>query len=170
MARGRRVAAGGPLARLGQAAARAEAADGEGQEGRAEAPDRPALVEDDPGAVLGVEPALARRLVAVLVHERLGTRVGILARATPGVVGRPRPALHHLLAFRVDVRDLHQALVAMLAGEVVHVGAIGVAGAKNAALSAAAILALSDTSLQERLQSFRSAQTQQVLDTKLPET
>ena len=124
----------GPLARLGQAAARAEAADGEGQEGRAEAPDRPALVEDDPGAVLGVEPALARRLVAVLVHERLGTRVGILARATPGVVGRPRPALHHLLAFRVDVRDLHQALVAMLAGEVVHVGAIGVAGAMRAAL------------------------------------
>ena len=62
------------------------------------------------------------------------------------------------------------SIVQMPAGIPVMALAIGVAGAKNAALSAAAILALSDTSLQERLQSFRSAQTQQVLDTELPKT
>lgn len=67
-------------------------------------------------------------------------------------------------------QDSLLSIVQMPAGIPVMALAIGVAGAKNAALSAAAILALSDTSLQERLQSFRSAQTQQVLDTKLPET
>lgn len=67
-------------------------------------------------------------------------------------------------------QDSLLSIVQMPAGIPVMALAIGVPGAKNAALSAAAILALSDTSLQERLQSFRSAQTQQVLDTKLPET
>ena len=57
----------------------------------------------------------------------------------------------------------------MPAGIPVMTLAIGTAGAKNAALSAAAILALNDSSLKERLQSFRSSQTQRVLETGLPE-
>ena len=42
--------------------------------------------------------------------------------------------------------------------------AIGKAGAKNAALLAAAILALSDTALAERLDAWRAAQTDAVAD------
>lgn len=66
-------------------------------------------------------------------------------------------------------QDSLLSIVQMPAGIPVMTLAIGVAGAKNAALSAAAILALGDTSLKERLQSFRSSQTQQVLETGLPE-
>ena len=42
--------------------------------------------------------------------------------------------------------------------------AIGVAGAKNAALFAAAILATTDTAVRERLDAHRARQTQAVLD------
>ena len=66
-------------------------------------------------------------------------------------------------------QDSLLSIVQMPAGIPVMTLAIGVAGAKNAALSAAAILALGDTSLKERLQSFRSSQTQQVLETGPPE-
>ena len=66
-------------------------------------------------------------------------------------------------------QDSLLSIVQMPAGIPVMTLAIGVAGAKNAALSAAAILALGDTNLKERLQSFRSSQTQQVLETGLPE-
>jgi 5-(carboxyamino)imidazole ribonucleotide mutase len=45
--------------------------------------------------------------------------------------------------------------------------AIGNAGAANAALLAAAILARSDTTLRDRLRAFREQQTKAVLDTKL---
>ena len=66
-------------------------------------------------------------------------------------------------------QDSLLSIVQMPAGIPVMTLAIGVAGAKNAALSAAAILALGDSSLKKRLQSFRSSQTQQVLETRLPE-
>ncbi|MEC8650393.1 MAG: 5-(carboxyamino)imidazole ribonucleotide mutase [Verrucomicrobiota bacterium] len=66
-------------------------------------------------------------------------------------------------------QDSLLSIVQMPAGIPVMTLAIGVAGAKNAALSAAAILALVDSSLKKRLQSFRSSQTQQVLETGLPE-
>jgi len=46
--------------------------------------------------------------------------------------------------------------------------AIGSAGAKNAALLAAAILALSDKKTRQNLQAFRKKQTEEVLATKLP--
>jgi 5-(carboxyamino)imidazole ribonucleotide mutase len=46
--------------------------------------------------------------------------------------------------------------------------AIGSAGAKNAALLAAAILALSDKKLRQNLQAFRKKQTEAVLAAKLP--
>ena len=66
-------------------------------------------------------------------------------------------------------QDSLLSIVQMPAGIPVMTLAIGTAGAKNAALSAAAILALGDSSLKERLRSFRSSQTQQVLETGLPE-
>ena len=66
-------------------------------------------------------------------------------------------------------QDSLLSIVQMPAGIPVMTLAIGTAGAKNAALSAAAILSLSDFSLKERLRSFRSSQTQQVLETELPE-
>ena len=46
--------------------------------------------------------------------------------------------------------------------------AIGSAGAKNAALLAAAILALSDEKIRKNLQAFRKKQTDAVLAAKLP--
>src|ERR1044071_2071315 len=46
--------------------------------------------------------------------------------------------------------------------------AIGSAGAKNAALLAAAILGLSDEKIRKNLQSFRKKQTESVLAAKLP--
>ena len=46
--------------------------------------------------------------------------------------------------------------------------AIGSAGAKNAALLAASILALSDQKIRESLMNFRQKQTEAVLSAKLP--
>lgn len=66
-------------------------------------------------------------------------------------------------------QDSLLSIVQMPAGIPVMTLAIGVAGAKNAALSAAAILALNDAGIRTRLKTFREAQTQIVLDTELPE-
>ena len=66
-------------------------------------------------------------------------------------------------------QDSLLSIVQMPAGIPVLTLAIGVAGAKNAALSAAAILALHDSALSDRLKAFRATQTQTVLETELPE-
>ncbi len=55
------------------------------------------------------------------------------------------------------------SIVQMPAGVPVGTLAIGAAGAKNAALLAASILALEDKALQARLAAFRAAQTEEVL-------
>lgn len=85
-------------------------------------------------------------------------------------------AMTHLPVLGVPVQskalsgqDSLLSIVQMPAGVPVMTLAIGVAGAKNAALSAAAILALSDAGIRERLQAFRAEQTQTVLETELPE-
>jgi 5-(carboxyamino)imidazole ribonucleotide mutase len=59
------------------------------------------------------------------------------------------------------------SIVQMPAGVPVGTLAIGEAGAKNAALLAAAILATADPSLRERLRAFRAEQTRSVLETSL---
>jgi len=59
------------------------------------------------------------------------------------------------------------SIVQMPGGIPVGTLAIGEAGAKNAGLLAAAILALSDPALQTKLEAFRARQTQAVLDTQL---
>jgi len=46
--------------------------------------------------------------------------------------------------------------------------AIGDAGAKNAALLAAAILSTSDSTLRQKLEAFRAKQSEAVLAAKLP--
>ena len=60
------------------------------------------------------------------------------------------------------------SIVQMPAGVPVGTLAIGRAGAVNAALLAAAILAGSDAALGDRLQRFRAAQTEAVLDSPDP--
>lgn len=62
-------------------------------------------------------------------------------------------------------QDSLLSIVQMPAGIPVMTLAIGVAGAKNAALSAAAILALSDDSVRAHLKTYREAQTQNVSET-----
>ncbi len=59
----------------------------------------------------------------------------------------------------LDGMDSLLSIVQMPAGIPVGTLAIGKAGAKNAALLAAAILALGDPALSERLQAWRAAQT-----------
>ncbi len=66
-------------------------------------------------------------------------------------------------------QDSLLSIVQMPAGIPVMTLAIGVAGAKNAALSAASILGLTDPGIAARLKAFREAQTQTVLDTELPD-
>ncbi len=60
------------------------------------------------------------------------------------------------------------SIVQMPAGIPVGTLAIGPAGARNAALLAASILALHDGALRDKLEAFRSSQTAQVLAAELP--
>ena len=60
--------------------------------------------------------------------------------------------------------DALLSMVQMPAGIPVGTLAIGKAGAKNAAIMAASILALEDERLREALDEFRANQTQAVLD------
>src|SRR5262249_60571950 len=61
------------------------------------------------------------------------------------------------------------SIVQMPRGIPVGTLAIGEAGAVNAALLAAAIVALSDAGVRARLEAYRAAQTQRVLDEPDPE-
>ena len=86
-------------------------------------------------------------------------------------------AMTHLPVLGVPVQskalkgqDSLLSIVQMPAGIPVMTLAIGAAGAKNAALSAASILSLADDGIRERLKAFRANQTQTVLDTELPES
>ncbi len=60
------------------------------------------------------------------------------------------------------------SIVQMPAGVPVAALAIGPAGARNAGLLAVAILANHDPALREKLKQFRSRQTEEVLNQKLP--
>jgi len=61
------------------------------------------------------------------------------------------------------------SIVQMPAGIPVPTLAIGEAGARNAGLSAAAIIALDDPQVRARLRAFRERQTRTVLETELPD-
>jgi len=62
------------------------------------------------------------------------------------------------------------SIVQMPAGIPVGTLAIGHAGARNAALLAASILALHDQAVRTRLDAFRASQTEQVLAAELPQS
>ena len=66
-------------------------------------------------------------------------------------------------------QDSLLSIVQMPKGVPVATFAIGEAGAANAALFAVAMLAVTDSSLEAKLDAFRARQTQSVLDMKLPE-
>ena len=85
-------------------------------------------------------------------------------------------AITHLPVLGVPVQskalngqDSLLSIVQMPAGIPVMTLAIGVAGAKNAALSAASILSLNNAVVRERLKAFRAQQSKNVLETELPE-
>ena len=65
-------------------------------------------------------------------------------------------------------QDSLYSIVQMPAGIPVMTLAIGIAGAKNAAISAASIIALNNPAVREKLEAFRSQQTQTVIETQLP--
>ena len=68
----------------------------------------------------------------------------------------------------LDGIDSLLSIVQMPAGIPVHTFAIGRAGAINAALAAAAVLALSEPALAARLDRYRARQTKAVLDNPVP--
>jgi 5-(carboxyamino)imidazole ribonucleotide mutase len=87
---------------------------------------------------------------------------GVIAALTPlPVLGVPMDskALHGL--------DSLLSIVQMPAGIPVATLAIGEPGARNAAILAAQILALSDESVRARLKTFREDQTRKVMETEL---
>lgn len=83
------------------------------------------------------------------------------AHTTLPVLGVPMPSQH------LQGLDSLLSTVQMPAGVPVATFAIGAAGARNAALFAVAILALSEPDLAERLQRFRAEQAEKVRATRL---
>src|SRR5690348_3077489 len=86
----------------------------------------------------------------------------IAAKTIVPVIGVPIPAT------ALNGLDSLLSIVQMPKGIPVATMAIGKAGAANAGLFAAAIIALADTSLAERLQQWRAVRTREVLEQKLP--
>jgi 5-(carboxyamino)imidazole ribonucleotide mutase len=87
----------------------------------------------------------------------------LAAKTTLPVLGVPIPTKH------LQGLDSLLSIVQMPAGIPVATFAIGAAGAGNAGLYAAAILAVHDRELAKRLEQFRRSQEQRALDSRLPE-
>ena len=107
--------------------------------------------------------------------EKRGIQVIIAGAGGAAHLPGMTAAITHLPVLGVPVQskalngqDSLLSIVQMPAGVPVMTLAIGVAGAKNAALSAAAILSLNDPALCKRLKTFREQQTNQVLAMELP--
>ena len=86
----------------------------------------------------------------------------LAAKTTLPVLGVP------VTSAQLQGLDSLLSIVQMPAGVPVATFAIGPAGAHNAGLFAAALLALSDAALAARLDRFRAAQTERVLALRLP--
>jgi 5-(carboxyamino)imidazole ribonucleotide mutase len=109
-------------------------------------------------------------------EEAAGRGLEVIIAGAGGAAHLPGmcAAKTHLPVLGVPVRskmlagvDSLLSIVQMPAGVPVGTLAIGEAGAKNAALLAASILALQDPALRERLLAFRRAQTEAVLEARL---
>jgi 5-(carboxyamino)imidazole ribonucleotide mutase len=87
----------------------------------------------------------------------------IAAKTLLPVLGVP------IVATPLNGLDSLLSMVQMPRGIPVATLAIGKPGAANAALFAAAILALNDAALHDRLAAWRAARAQEVLEAKLPD-
>ncbi|OFV81933.1 MAG: 5-(carboxyamino)imidazole ribonucleotide mutase [Acidobacteria bacterium RBG_13_68_16] len=121
--------------------------------------------------VASAHRSLARTLELVRDGERGGVRVFIcgagMAAHLAGVVAAAttRPVIGVPLAGGVgDGLDALLSTVQMPGGVPVATVAVGKAGARNAAVLAAEILALSDSQLEERLRRARTAQVDAVAE------
>ena len=85
----------------------------------------------------------------------------VAAKTTLPVIGVP------LEASSLEGMDALLSIVQMPPGIPVGTMTIGKAGAINAALYAAAILALQDENIREKIQSHRNEQAQKIIDTNL---
>ncbi|MEY2341859.1 5-(carboxyamino)imidazole ribonucleotide mutase [Acidithiobacillus sp. IBUN Pt1247-S3] len=110
------------------------------------------------------EEAAARGLHAIIAGAGGAAHLpGMLAAKTLiPVLGVPVPSRH------LQGQDSLLSIVQMPKGVPVATFAIGTAGAANAALFAAAQLALHDSNLHARLQQFRATQTEQALQSTIP--
>jgi len=107
----------------------------------------------------------ARRGLACIIAGAGGAAhlPGMLAAMTPvPVLGVPVPTRH------LKGMDSLLSIVQMPRGVPVATFAIGEAGAANAGLFAAALLARDHADIARALDDFRAAQTQQALDMRLP--
>jgi 5-(carboxyamino)imidazole ribonucleotide mutase len=86
----------------------------------------------------------------------------VAAKTLLPVIGVPMPTTS------LNGMDSLLAIVQMPKGVPVATMAIGKAGAANAGLFAASILALEDPALEERLRNWRAARVQELLEQKLP--
>ncbi len=105
----------------------------------------------------------------VAATEKGGAKVFVAAAGgaahLAGVIAAKtlKPVLGVPMESKLDGLDSLLSMVQMPAGIPVPTLAIGKAGAVNAALAAAAILALADTELAERLAAFRRERSEKVL-------
>jgi 5-(carboxyamino)imidazole ribonucleotide mutase len=117
-----------------------------------------------PDVVLDYSASARERGLKVIIAGAGGAAhlAGVVAaKTTLPVIGVPmQSALNGL--------DSLLSIVQMPKGVPVATMAIGKGGAANAGLFAAAILALNDTQLADRLAKWRAARAQEVLNTKLP--
>jgi 5-(carboxyamino)imidazole ribonucleotide mutase len=118
-----------------------------------------------PAAALEYASTAADRGIKVMICAAGGAAhlAGVIAAHTQlPVLGIP------MKGWSTDGLDALLSTVQMPAGIPVGTLAIGKAGAKNAALLAVSILALSDADLAQRLSDYRKAQSEKVLATELP--
>lgn len=117
-------------------------------------------------------------LMAEYAKQAAGRGVQVIIAGAGGAAHLPGMVAAHtrlpVLGVPVESKVLRGvdsllSIVQMPAGIPVGTLAIGVAGAKNAALLAASILALQDSAVSARLDAFRATQTDQVLSAEFPE-
>lgn len=119
-----------------------------------------------PDAALDYAASAQERGIKVLIGAAGGAAhlAGVLAaKSELPVLAVPMPSKH------LQGLDSLLAMVQMPGGIPVATFAIGEAGAVNAALFSAAMLALSDADLAKKLTKFRASQTEKVLSKSLPD-
>jgi 5-(carboxyamino)imidazole ribonucleotide mutase len=116
-------------------------------------------------------------LMAHYAEEAAGRGLRVIIAGAGGAAHLPGMVAAHtrlpVLGVPVESRVLRGvdsllSIVQMPAGVPVGTLAIGSAGAKNAALLAASILALQDVEVRSRLEKFRQDQTEHVMASELP--